>query len=356
MNPFNYEKLEIARLLRQRTQKDVVKDVGISQSTLSKAEHGLLELSDDMMQKLCQYYDMPIEFFSEMYEVPPAGYLYYRRKLTITNKIIDSFVAKVQIFKAIIDSLMQSVELPDYALDNYRPSEDLSPKEIAHKIRFSLKVFHGPVPNLSTLLENNGIVIVRFDFGTEKIDGVSAITNENRKVMFINSQMPDDRIRFSMAHELGHIVMHIANPPKSSEEAEREADEFATEFLMPELEIRPMLENLTIPTLASLKRRWRVSMHALVRRAKDLGVINSQQYRNMQIYFSKKGYTKTEPIQLPIEQPTILKETLRLYRDELGYSDQDLMSIMHINKNDFVEWFAPRPKIIRFQPIFNKRI
>ena len=168
MNPFNYEKLEIARLLRQRTQKDVVKDVGISQSTLSKAEHGLLELSDDMMQKLSQYYDMPIEFFSEMYEVPPAGYLYYRRKLTITNKIIDSFVAKVQIFKAIIDSLMQSVELPDYTLDNYRPSEDLSPKEIAQKIRFSLKVFHGPVPNLSILLENNGIVIVRFDFGTEK--------------------------------------------------------------------------------------------------------------------------------------------------------------------------------------------
>ena len=96
MNPFNYEKLEIARLLRQKTQKDVVKDVGISQSTLSKAEHGLLELSDDMMQKLSQYYDMPIEFFSEMYEVPPVGYLYYRRKLTITNKIIDSFIAKVR--------------------------------------------------------------------------------------------------------------------------------------------------------------------------------------------------------------------------------------------------------------------
>ena len=96
-------------------------------------------------------------------------------------------------------------------------------------------------------------------------------------------------------------------------------------------------------------------MHALVRRAKDLEVISSQQYRNMQIYFSKKGYTKTEPIQLPIEQPTILKETLRLYKDELGYSDLDLMSIMHINKNDFVEWFAPRPKVIRLQPILNKR-
>ena len=86
-------------------------------------------------------------------------------------------------------------------------------------------------------------------------------------------------------------------------------------------------------------------------------ILNSnQQYRNMQIYFSKKGYTKSEPIQLPIEQPTILKETLRLYKDELGYSDQDLMSIMHINKNDFAEWFAPQPKIIRLQPIFNKSI
>ena len=107
-----------------------------------------------------------------------------------------------------------------------------------------------------------------------------------------------------------------------------------------------MLHNLNIQALSLLKRKWRVSMHALVRRAKDLDVITYQQYRNLQMYFSKKGYTKSEPIPLPIENPTMWDEVLKLYRNELGYSDDDLMSIMRINQTDFRSWFAQKPLFI----------
>ena len=346
MSNINFTLLETARLLRQKTQKEVVEAIGISQASLSKAEHGLQELPIDIMSKLYDYYDLPETFFLRSEGVSPLGHLYYRKKLTITNKVIDSFVAKVKIFKAIRDDLMSAVELPKYTLGNYVPNENLSAKEIARKIRYELKVYNGAVPNLSTLLENNGIIIIRFDFGTDKIDGLTTITDSDRKVMFINNQMPNDRIRFSMAHELGHLVMHLGNPPCSSDDAERQADEFASEFLMPEEEIRPMLLNVNIQTLGMLKRKWRVSMHALVRRAKDLETITYQQYRNLQMYFSKKGYTKSEPIPLPLENPTMWDETLKLYRDELGYSDEDLMSVMRINKNDFASWFSPKPRLI----------
>lgn len=346
MSNINFTLLETARLLRQKTQKEVVEAIGISQGSLSKAEHGLQELPMDIMSKLYDYYDLPETFFLRSEGVSPLGHLYYRKKLTITNKVIDSFVAKVKIFKAIIDDLMSAVELPKYTLGNYVPNKNLSAKEIARKIRYELKVYNGAVPNLSTLLENNGIIIIRFDFGTDKIDGLTTITDSDRKVMFINNQMPNDRIRFSMAHELGHLVMHLGNPPRSSDDAERQADEFASEFLMPEEEIRPMLLNVNIQTLGMLKRKWRVSMHALVRRAKDLETITYQQYRNLQMYFSKKGYTKSEPIPLPIENPTMWDETLKLYRDELGYSDEDLMSVMKINQRDFASWFSPKPRLI----------
>lgn len=346
MSNINFTLLETARLLRQKTQKEVVEAIGISQASLSKAEHGLQELPIDIMSKLYDYYDLPETFFLRSEGVSPLGHLYYRKKLTITNKVIDSFVAKVKIFKAIVDDLMSAVELPKYTLGNYVPDDNLSAKEIARKIRYELKVYNGAVPNLSTLLENNGIIIIRFDFGTDKIDGLTTITDSDRKVMFINNQMPNDRIRFSMAHELGHLVMHLGNPPRSSDDAERQADEFASEFLMPEEEIRPMLLNVNIQTLGMLKRKWRVSMHALVRRAKDLETITYQQYRNLQMYFSKKGYTKSEPIPLPIENPTMWDETLKLYRDELGYSDEDLMSVMKINQRDFASWFSPKPRLI----------
>lgn len=348
MNDINYTLLETIRQLRQKTQKEVAEAVGISQSFLSKAEHGLQELPSDVMVKLCRYYDVPESFFLRKDGISPIGHLYYRKKLTITNKVIDSFVAKVKIYKAIIDDLMSAVELPEYTLGSYIPDDEMSAKEIARKIRYELKIFCGAVPNLAILLENNGIVIIRFDFGTDKIDGLTTITDSGRKVMFINNNMPNDRIRFSMAHELGHLIMHLGNPPRSSDDAERQADEFASEFLMPQDEIGPSLQNINIQTLGLLKKKWRVSMHALVRRAKDLDAISYQQYRSLQMYFSKKGYTKNEPIPLPLEKPIMWEETINLYRTELGYSDEDLMTIMRINHSDFHNWFTQTPKVISF--------
>lgn len=136
MSNINFTLLETARLLRQKTQKEVVEAIGISQASLSKAEHGLQELPLDIMSKLYDYYDLPESFFLRSDGVSPLGHLYYRKKLTITNKVIDSFVAKVKIFKAIIDDLMSAVELPKYTLGNYVPDDNLSAKEIAHKIRY----------------------------------------------------------------------------------------------------------------------------------------------------------------------------------------------------------------------------
>lgn len=128
MSNINFTLLETARLLRQKTQKEVVEAIGISQASLSKAEHGPQELPIDIMSKLYDYYDLPETFFLRSEEVSPLGHLYYRKKLTITNKVIDSFVAKVKIFKVIIDDLMSSVELPKYTLGNYVPDDNLSAK------------------------------------------------------------------------------------------------------------------------------------------------------------------------------------------------------------------------------------
>lgn len=348
MSGMNYTLLETARLLRQKTQKEVAEAIGISQAFLSKAEHGLQEFPIDVLHKLSEYYDLPMSFFMREDGMSPLGHLYYRKKLTISNKVIDSFVAKVKIFKSIVDDLTSAFDMPVYTLGSYVPNEHETVAEIAQKVRHSLGIYHGAVPNLATLLENNGVIIISFDFGTDKIDGLTTITDNNRKVMFINSQMPNDRIRFSIAHELGHLIMHLGNVPYSADDAEHQADEFASEFLMPASEICGMLYGLNIQTLSILKRRWRVSMHALVRRAKDLDAISHQQYRNLQIYFSKKGYTKREPVPLPVENPFMWEEILKVYKTELKYSDDDLMSVMRINKSDYMNWFVKRSNVIPF--------
>lgn len=114
----------------------------------------------------------------------------------------------------------------------------------------------------------------------------------------INAHAPADRFRFSLAHELGHVILH--REPGVTATQERQADEFASEFLLPADTIRTELKQgrLTLPRLLELKHRWGVSMAALLRRASTLGVVSDWQYRNLMVELSAVGYRKQEPSDL----------------------------------------------------------
>lgn len=348
----NNETLELARQLRQLTQREAAEAIGISQGKLSKAEHGLQELDIPILETLAKFYEIPLAFFYRELDPTPVSHYYYRKKIT-SNKLTDSFVSLVQIFKIFIEEFLKPIELPEFDLQLYTPSQELSVQEIANRTRFSLGIFKGPVPNLTTLLENHGILIVKIDFGTNKLDGLSTYTSKGRRIIFLNTQMPNDRMRFSLAHELGHMIMHSGKLPLPGQDVENEANEFASQFLMPEEEISPMLYGINMYDLVTLKKRWRVSMKALIYRAKSLMTINDRTYRNLQIFYSKKGYNHGEPYPLPFESPTLLYETVNIYKNELGYTDSELMELMTIGPIEYKKFFSPSLPF-RFNPFFRK--
>ncbi len=191
--------------------------------------------------------------------------------------------------KMAIDQMFDAIELPEFDWQFEQPSDELTPAEIARRTRYSLGLHRGAIGNLTVLLEDHGVIIQKMDFGTEKMDGLTSITDRGRRVIFLNTRMPNDRMRFSLAHELGHLIMHLSFVPKHPERVEDEANEFASEFLMPEAEIKSSLKRITLPMLGNLKQQWGVSMRALIRRARDLQMIDDKIYRNYQIIFSKKA-------------------------------------------------------------------
>lgn len=352
MNNLSYKWLETARLLRQKTQKDAAIAIGISQGKLSKAERGDQNLPNDVLDKLASYYDVPFEFFNQEWDSTPIAHVYYRRRITIPTKILDSISAEIRRRKCAIDELMKAVDLPEYDLGFYPLKDGMTIDRAVSNVRYILKCVNGPLTNLAKRLENHGIIIQMFDFGTEKMDGMATITNHGRKVIFLNSLMSNDRIRFSLAHELGHMVLHVDDIPDDSRDVEEEANEFASQLLMPSKEIKPQLYNLNFNKLMDLKQRWRVSMRALVKRALDLQTIPYSIYRNFQINFSKRGYNKVEPCPIPLESITILDDVLKLYQSELEYDDDDLMKLMLLNRKDYYSWFSNfrKPIIIRLNP------
>ena len=349
LDNINPQMLLLGRESRGISQSELANEIGISQGKLSKAEKGEQTLSNESFQRLCTILDYPERFFYQKTPTAPVSHYYYRKRVSIPQKVIVQIEATVKIFRQNIDSLAEAIELPEFKLRTFNPEEH-TPEDIARKCRYILNIERGPVPSLVNLLENNGIVVVKTDLFIEKIDGLSTISEKGIHIIFLNARMPNDRQRFSLAHELGHILMHF-DIPTISENVEEEANRFASEFLMPKDQIVNSLRNLGFSKLGELKRYWNVSMKSLVRRARDLNTINEQQYRNFQIGFSKKGMSLSEPIPLQEEKPYILNQVIKLYLNELGYSIQELARAINISirefENRFIVLDKPRLKVIR---------
>jgi Zn-dependent peptidase ImmA (M78 family) len=144
-----------------------------------------------------------------------------------------------------------------------------------------------------------------------------------RPVIVVIAGAPGDRLRFNLAHELGHLVMHQTIRDDLSE-LEREANLFAAELLMPESALRQeIVPPVTLPTLSALKLRWRVSVQALIRRAYDLEIITVRQYKYLMHQLTERGWRLQEPINLavPIEKPRALRQIAEIvYGNPINYS------------------------------------
>jgi Zn-dependent peptidase ImmA (M78 family) len=205
-----------------------------------------------------------------------------------------------------------------------------SAEEAARLMRATWLIPHGPVRNVTEVIEGAGGVVVRMNFGTRQFDAVSEWIPGYPPIFLINGDagIPGDRLRLTLAHEIAHVLLHRHPNP----DMEQEANEFAAEFLMPKKEIKASLYNLTISKLVQLKRIWKVSMAALVHRAFELGTVTDAQRRYLYINMAKRGYRTREPIEadVPIENPELITSIVRAHIDKLDYTEGQVMSLLYM--------------------------
>jgi Zn-dependent peptidase ImmA (M78 family) len=100
-------------------------------------------------------------------------------------------------------------------------------------------------------------------------------------------------------------------------------------------DIAPSLRSVNLDKLANLKMFWKVSMQALLYRARDMGGIPEHRASYLWVQMSKAGYRTKEPIDIPVEQPTMISEIMEVYSKELGYSTEELCQMLSIYESDF---------------------
>jgi Zn-dependent peptidase ImmA (M78 family) len=286
----------------------------------------------------------PTTFFLQTDRVWGTASPHHRRRKSLTPSHLQQLEARLNVVRLHVRRLMMSVELrPPFDVPAWDLDEIGSPSQVAQELRRYWRVPSGPVANVTQTLEDAGVVIVELDL-PPKVDAISVWGPGEPPVILLNGSIPVDRKRQTLMHETGHLVMHLRDV---TADPEGEADTFAREFLMPESEIRPELRELALPSLADIKRRWKVAMRNVIYHARALGEISPDRARFLFMRLNQAYGAKVEPIEIPPEPATLLHELLNGHLVELGYSIEQLAAAINVDPDEFKEIYGLSPRHLR---------
>lgn len=314
-----------ARRAAGLTQEELATRLGITQAALSRYENDLREPDDEAVAKISEALDVSPEFLTHAFQLAGAIAADAHMRRQKTTKVSDwkAAEAKLNLYRMRSAFLMRRVPInPTNHIPTFDP-DDITPADAAKMVRAQWRMPIGPVRNLTRWIESAGVIVIEEHLGTKRIDGLSQWASDY-PVLLLNADLTNDRKRWTLAHELGHLVLHsnYVDP-----DMEAQADAFAAEFLMPRHVIEPDLRDLTPSRLIALKKQWGVSMAALFEHAYRLGKATATDrqrfYRNM----NARGWRRNEPAADAIADETpelartigqTLLSTAGLTRDEVA--------------------------------------
>ncbi len=314
------DRVKHARLYHGWTQQTLADLAGVSQSAIRQIEL-TGNVSEDTLARISDATDFARWWF-DLGPLPdlPSGSLRFRKRASATKRDEERLRAYArQTIEAITRHLEASgAQLPPVRIRPMTEHLPLSREMIqakAAEARESLGVGpNDPIRNLTNAAERSGIVVVGIAHELQKHDAVSFVTGylSPRPYIFFTRGHSGDRQRFSLAHEIGHLVLH-AYAQVDPETAEREADIFAAELLMPEesaLEDIGAGEFVSLRSLAEVKARWGISVRALIRRALDVHLIDAQRRTSLEKQYSARGWHRGEPVLVKEERPALMRSLM----------------------------------------------
>ncbi len=322
---FNGSRLRYARLYRNMTIKELAENTGVTKQAISQFENGQSNPKFETLLQLISALGFPKDFFYEETKTKiEVGNTYFRALLTTNKKDRISQIMKTKLLGYIYSFLNIYIEFPNQNV----PKIDLEGKSI-EDISLAARDYWGledkPISDMVYLLEKNGIVVTSFTTGDKFIDAFSQMQKINGKWQFFVILGEDKesaaRRQFSAAHELGHILLHNESldieqiSRQEFREMESEANEFASAFLLP---AKSFMNDLIFPTnldfYIELKKKWKVSISAMIIRAYKLKAITYNQYQYLMRQLSSKGWRTKEPLDdvIQLSRPAILKKSIEM--------------------------------------------
>jgi len=299
------ERIKLARRRAGLSQRDLASRVSVTAAAISKYELGKDVPSSGVLLRLAKALGVRVAFFFQQPSVvlTPALYREHSRlRQKDRNAALASVQECVERYLA-VEELLGGIVHADLPEAKHRPSSLDDVERVAAELRERWALGEDPIENVTELFEEKGIKVVLLP-AYRKFDALTVWANGATPVIAVNRNLPGDRQRFNLCHELGHLVL----APSKKVDEEHAAHRFAGAFLVPDVAARAALgakrSTIAFQELQLLKQRFGLSMQAWVYRAKDLGIITDSLAARIFRTFSSRGWRNTEPgTPCPSERP-----------------------------------------------------
>lgn len=317
-NLFQGSRLYLARTFNGLTLAELGERVSASRQYIQKLETGDQSPSDDLLLALAEtLHVQPSFFFQPLTREVREEQGHFRKLQTTPQNIRRRVLAYGTMFHMLVEFLDTELSLPEIDIPSFPVTKTEEIEKAAESCRDHWGLLSdAPITNMTRVLERAGVVVTTFQGVSDKVDAFSLVSGRPIIVRSLDKDSTS-RARFDLAHECGHLVMH-EGIETGDPETEAEANRFASAFLLPRTAfVRefPRSSYINWMGIFDLKKRWGVSLQAIIRRAYDLGMITAVQYRNANVYISRKGWKKGEPGEPNPEFPEIIPTSIRLLKE-----------------------------------------
>jgi Zn-dependent peptidase ImmA (M78 family)/transcriptional regulator with XRE-family HTH domain len=318
---FNHNRLILARKRRRLTAKVLAERTGLAADTISRLEKGSNQPDDTTVQKLATVLNFPAPFFLGADPVDiDTGAVSFRSFSKMSARERDAAISAGCLGLQLNGWVEQRFGLPEPNLLDL--SHEADPEASAHLLRQHWGLGEKPIGNMIGLLETHGVRVFSLSENTAAVNAFS-FWRDGKPFVFLNNFKTAESSIFDTAHELGHLIMHKHGEPKGQRSVEREANSFASAFLMPRNDVKARVpQPVTIDVLLKAKSRWRVSAMAMAYRLYALRIMSEWNYKSTCVELSRRGYRSAEPQGIERETSLVWRKVLaELWSERITKAD-----------------------------------
>jgi Zn-dependent peptidase ImmA (M78 family)/transcriptional regulator with XRE-family HTH domain len=343
-------RLREARIARGYSMAELAERIGVTKQSISCYELGNATPSASVLMKIIEVLEFPLLYFKKTLNNSSSAEstVFFRSLKTTAQKLKDASKIRLSWLEEIYHYLSQFVHFPevdipdisDYTSKDNLEIEDI--ENIATAVRKSWNLGSSPIENITEILQEKGFVISRIEFHNQKIDAFSQWRNGIPYIFLGSDKSSAARSRFDIAHELGHLLLHphIEESELKNkliwDKIEKEAHCFAAAFLLPAESFTRDVMSTSIDHFILLKRRWKVSVSAMIKRCEHLNLFTDGQISYLMKQMTLRKMWRKEPLDdvLEFETPYMLKQAVQLLLDNQILSVEELLDSIAYPKED----------------------